>query len=91
MKIALKLLGLALLVSFFTGPINAQTPDNIIVTEADDPNEDKPLDDIVEKRLIYEKRVLPYDHIREADIFWEKRIWRVSGCPRKNEPSLRLP
>lgn len=46
-------------------------------------NEDRPLDDIVEKRTIVEKRVLPYDHIREADIFWEKRVWRVIDVREK--------
>lgn len=91
MKIALKLLGLALMVFFITGPINAQTPDNIIITEADDPSADTPLDDIVEKRLIYEKRVLPYDHIREADIFWEKRIWRVIDVREKMNLSFAYP
>ena len=45
--------------------------------------QDKPLDDIVEKRIVYEKRVLPYDHIREADIFWEKRVWRVIDIREK--------
>lgn len=30
------------------------------------------------EELTFEERVpIPYDHLREADIFWEKRIWRV--------------
>ncbi|MCB0585528.1 MAG: gliding motility protein GldN [Phaeodactylibacter sp.] len=83
MKIALKLLGLGLLMFFFAGPVAAQTPENIIMTESGDINADRPLDDIVEKRLTVERRVLPYDHIREADIFWEKRIWRVIDVREK--------
>ena len=83
MKIALKLLGLGLLMFFFAGPAAAQTPENIIMTESGDMNADRPLDDIVEKRLIVERRVLPYDHIREADIFWEKRIWRIVDVREK--------
>ena len=84
MKIALKLLGLNLLMLLFlVGPAMGQTPDNIIMTESGEINDDRPLDDIVEKRLTLEKRVLPYDHIREADIFWEKRIWRVIDIREK--------
>ena len=42
-----------------------------------------PVDDIVERRTTFDKRVLPYDHVREADIFWEKRIWRVLDVREK--------
>ncbi len=48
---------------------------------------DAPLDGIVEKNIITDRRVLPYDDIREADIFWEKRIWRVIDVREK----LNLP
>ena len=48
---------------------------------------DAPLDGIVEKNIITDRRVLPYDPIREADIFWEKRIWRVIDVREK----LNLP
>ena len=48
---------------------------------------DAPLDGVVEKKLITDRRVLPYDPIREADIFWEKRIWRVIDVREK----LNLP
>lgn len=44
---------------------------------------DAPLDDIVEKRIVTDRRVLPYDPVREADIFWEKRIWRVLDVREK--------
>ena len=84
MKIALKLLSLSLLMVFFTAPIFGQEPENIEITESSDPiDEDKPLDDIVEKRLVNERRVLAYEPIREADIFWEKRIWRVIDVREK--------
>ncbi|MCB0570942.1 MAG: gliding motility protein GldN, partial [Phaeodactylibacter sp.] len=83
MKIALKLFSLGLLLFFFAGPVMAQIPDNIIITESGETNADKPLDDIVEKRITVEKRVLPYDPIREADIFWEKRIWRIIDVREK--------
>ncbi|MBX2872849.1 MAG: gliding motility protein GldN [Saprospiraceae bacterium] len=85
MKIALKLLGLSLLLLTFAAPLSAQVPDNIMMDagEEDQENQDRPLDDIVEKRTITEKKVLAYDHIREADIFWEKRVWRVIDTREK--------
>lgn len=85
MKIALKLLGLSLLLLTFAAPLTAQVPDNIMMDagEEDQDKQDRPLDDIVEKRTITEKKVLAYDHIREADIFWEKRVWRVVDTREK--------
>ncbi|MEZ5039347.1 MAG: gliding motility protein GldN [Saprospiraceae bacterium] len=85
MKIALKLLGLSLLLFTFAGPIVAQVPDNIMMDagENDQATQDRPLDDIVEKKTITQKRVLAYDHVREADIFWEKRVWRVIDTREK--------
>jgi len=90
MKIALKTLGLGWLMTtiLLVLPllVQAQIPESIL-TESSDPNVKKPLDDIVEKRMTLEHRVLPYDHIREADIFWEKRIWRVVDVREKmNKP-----
>ena len=67
--------------------LSAQVPDNIMMDaggENDQKSEnDRPLDDIVEKRTITQKRVLAYDHVREADIFWEKRVWRVIDTREK--------
>ena len=34
-------------------------------------------DGMYDRDLLPTREVLPYDHIREADIFWEKRVWRV--------------
>ncbi len=84
MKIALKILGLCFLFSCFFTSISAQEPEEEIRTESSVPDdEDKPLDDIVEKRLIEERQVLEYEPMREADIFWEKRIWRVIDVREK--------
>ncbi len=81
MKFALKLFGTAFLLALCNLAF-AQQPGNIL-TESSDPNAGKPLDDIVDKRITAEKRLLPYDHVREADIFWEKRIWRVIDIREK--------
>lgn len=92
MKIALKLLNLTFFALLFAGSLVAQTPDNIILTESGETLEDnRPLDDIVEKKITYEKRILPYDQVREADIFWEKRIWRVVDAREKMNLSFAYP
>ncbi|MEL6863846.1 MAG: gliding motility protein GldN [Bacteroidota bacterium] len=45
------------------------------------------LDDITERSILTERKVLPYPPLREADIFWEKRIWRVIDVREKmNQP-----
>lgn len=83
MKIALKFLFFTLLgVVFFANPAAAQVPE-VLSTESSEPDEDKPLDDIVEKRIINERKVLPYQPLREADIFWEKRVWRIIDIREK--------
>lgn len=55
----------------------------MMMLESGEAMQEKPVDDIVERRLTYEKRILPYDNVREADIFWEKRIWRVIDTREK--------
>ncbi len=82
MKIVLKLLTLCLLGLFVVNPSFGQVPESV-KTESSEPDEDRPLDDIVEKRIIDDRRILPYQPLREADIFWEKRIWRVIDIREK--------
>ncbi len=50
-----------------------------------------PLDGVVEKKIAKERRVLPYQPIREADIMWEKRIWRVIDTREKINLPFRYP
>ncbi|MFT6000544.1 MAG: gliding motility associated protein GldN [Neolewinella sp.] len=46
-----------------------------------------PVNDIVEKNTRTERRILPYEYVREADILWQKRIWRVLDVREKiNQP-----
>jgi len=56
--------------------------------EDDTPN-NKPLvqDGLYKKIAVEEKHVLEYDHIREADVMWQKRVWRVIDTREK----LNLP
>ncbi len=52
-------------------------------TESSVPADDIFLDDVVEKKLVKENRLLPYQPIREADIPWEMRIQRVIDTREK--------
>jgi gliding motility associated protien GldN len=54
-----------------------------VITESTVPAEDIYIDDVVSKRLLTEARVLPYEPVREADIAWEKRIWRIIDTREK--------
>ena len=54
-------------------------------------SEDIYVDDVVPKRLIFERQVLPYEPLREADIPWEKRIWRVIDTREKLNLPFRYP
>ncbi|MEO0775072.1 MAG: gliding motility protein GldN [Bacteroidota bacterium] len=45
--------------------------------------EAQPLDDIVERKLVSQRRVLAYPPVREGDIFWEERVWRVLDVREK--------
>jgi gliding motility associated protien GldN len=48
---------------------------------------EKVLDGIYEEDLMASTPPLKYDNIREADVFWEKRIWRVLDVREKmNKP-----
>jgi gliding motility associated protien GldN len=47
------------------------------------PDADAPLDGIVEKRTVLDKQLLPWEPVRESDIMWSKRIWRVIDVREK--------
>ncbi|MBC8172904.1 MAG: gliding motility protein GldN [Chitinophagales bacterium] len=48
-------------------------------------------DGAYDKDLIVTREVLPYDHIREADVFWEKRVWRVIDFREKMNLPMAWP
>ncbi|NND05712.1 MAG: gliding motility protein GldN [Saprospiraceae bacterium] len=67
-----------------------------IVTESSQPEELEeviitPLNDIVAKKIMQERFILPYEPIREADLFWEKRIWRVLDIREKQNRPFAYP
>jgi len=66
--------------------------------EAPTPIEDKkfikePLvqDGVYEKMRLKERQVLQYDHIREADVLWSKRVWRVIDTREKINLTFSYP
>ncbi len=86
----LKLLCIFSMVAFANTAF-AQQPEEV-KTESSDPTDvKKPLDGVVEKKLISERPVLAYDPIREADIFWERRVWRVIDVREKVNLTFTYP
>src|SRR5580698_6532843 len=51
----------------------------------------EPLDGAYVKTLTKEKEPIPYDYIREADVFWAKRIWRQIDTREKMNLPFRYP
>jgi gliding motility associated protien GldN len=51
----------------------------------------QPMDDIVDRKIMHERKILNYKLLREADIFWEKRIWRVIDVREKMNHTFSYP
>lgn len=51
----------------------------------------EPLDGAWVKTTTKEKEVIPYDYIREADVFWAKRIWRIIDVREKMNLPFKYP
>lgn len=49
------------------------------------------IDDIIDRKAVVEQRVLSYEPIREADITWQKRIWRVLDTREKMNQIIMEP
>jgi gliding motility associated protien GldN len=89
MKTFLNFIGLLIVFSIFSfQSMHAQnTGAEEIKTESSVPSEDIFIDDIVNKRIVIENKLMSQQPIREADIAWEKRIQRVIDSREK----LNLP
>ncbi len=81
MRLTIQFAGLFIL-CFCSNYISSQA-ETRIVTESSDPLEDVYIDDVVTKSMIFDKQILPYAPLREADIPWEKRLWRVIDTREK--------
>jgi gliding motility associated protien GldN len=74
---------LYLIFFFLVVNISAQTQP----TESSEPY----LDDIVKRSLVFEAKVLPYEALREADIPWSKKMWRIIETREKINIAFRNP
>jgi gliding motility associated protien GldN len=61
-------------------PLKIEKAENTSEIPAD---ADAPLDGIVERKTIMDKQLLPWEPVRESDIMWSKRIWRVIDVREK--------
>lgn len=89
MKIMFKFL-MSFLILLLAFNMQAQKNDDE-PTESSDPIEGKYLDDIVDRTLTLESKVLPYQNVREADIPWSKKIWRIIETREKVNIPFRNP
>lgn len=48
-------------------------------------------DDVYDKENSTNRRVIPYTHLREADVTWEKRVWREIDMREKQNQQLYFP
>lgn len=53
--------------------------------------EEPPRDGAYDKITVEQRDILEYDHIREADVFWSKRVWRVIDTREKMNQKFRYP
>lgn len=51
----------------------------------------EPLDGAWVKTTTKEKEIIPYDYIREADVFWAKRLWRMIDVREKMNLAFKYP
>lgn len=63
----------------------------IQVTESGTPLEDIYIDGVVKRELVEEAPVIEYDYVREADVVWERRIWRLIDTREKVNIAFRSP
>ena len=68
----------------------SQVPDNIM-TESGTILREAPLDDITGSSIKQTKKLLPYEPLRESDVFWKKRVWRVIDVREKMNQTFAYP
>lgn len=88
MRLSTKFLVLTLLCLWLNKAyLNGQTYER---TEASQPSP-TPVDGVYEPSIVKEKKVLTFAPIREADVFWEKKIWRVIDVREKMNQAFMYP
>ncbi len=71
---------LTLVLSLLLTPLFAQTESTRL-----------PLNDITQRKLTHQEKPLSYPAVREADLLWEKRVWRVIDTREKINLPFRYP
>ena len=56
-----------------------------------DYSHEEPRDGAYDEITVEDKGVLAYDHIREADVFWKKRVWREVHVNEKKNLTWKYP
>ncbi|MDA9666434.1 gliding motility protein GldN [bacterium] len=74
-----------LILNFLYGSVVAQMPGSGISLESN------VLDGVYIQEHIPTKRVVSYTHLREADVMWAKRVWRVIDLKEKMNHKLYYP
>lgn len=54
-------------------------------------SQDQVIDGFYERTLYKDKGVIPYDYVRESDVFYEKRIWRIIDIREKMNQHFGYP
>lgn len=83
-----RLIGLTLIGLTLGMPQSIAQPNNN-VTESGNTVKKTPRDGFYDRYLHTEERVIPYDHIHEKDVFWEKRVWRLIDTREKRNHIFR--
>jgi len=78
-----------LLCLFLSAGLTAQEDD--IMTESSVPDEYRYLDGVVPRSTIEEAPVIQYEHLREADVVWERKLWRIIDVREKMNMAFRSP
>jgi len=63
----------------------------LTTVESQAQREGQPLDNIFDKEHIRNKKPVPYPSLREADILWSKRVWRIIDLREKMNLPLYYP
>ena len=74
-----------LILNFLYSSVFAQMPGSGISLESN------VLDGVYIQEHIPTKRIVPYTHLREADVMWAKRVWRVIDLKEKMNHKLYYP
>ena len=77
-----------LMIMCFSGVLLAQVPTDVVTESTED---DIFLDGVVPTDLVTTRRVIPYKPVREADVPWQRKIWRVIDIREKANLAFGYP